>query len=202
MSGGPAVSSFGAELAEVGVTADSPWDLVNRRSAYPTAIPVLVAWLDKIDQTPNLSRPIREKFREGVVRSLAVKEARHSGVAAVLLREFRRPNASIDARWAVANSLAVVADASVFDELVELAADKRYGRSREMLMDALARADKLRAPSVLVELLEDDDVSGHAVVALARVGGPLEADAIEPFLEHPKAWIRREATKALKVMKR
>src|SRR5207248_6073886 len=59
--------TFVRELSAVGVSAQSPWDLVNTRQPYRLAIPVLVAWLDRVDV--DVPEDEREKFREGLVRS-------------------------------------------------------------------------------------------------------------------------------------
>jgi HEAT repeats len=186
--------AFVQELAEVGVSVESPWDLVNSRRSYRAAIPLLVEWLDRVDtEVPAHERP---RFREGLVRSLAVKDGR--GVAGpALLREFRRDEASWDYRWAVGNSLEVVADDSVLDGVVELAQERSYGRDREMVVLALARMKDPRAVDVLTELLDDDSVVGHAVIALGRLKAVRARPAIEHCLTHPQPWVRRKAKKAL-----
>lgn len=115
------------EIAEVGLEIESPWDLVNMRRSYRAAVPVLIAWLEHVDDEIQIGD--RMAFREALVRSLAVKEAR--GVAApALLREFRR-NDSPEYRWAVGNTLEVVVDDSVVDETAALAKDRSYGRDRQ-----------------------------------------------------------------------
>lgn len=50
----------------------------------------------------------------------------------------------------------------------------------------------------LIELPNDEEVAGHAVIALGQIRDPRAAQAFEPFLAHEKAWIRKEAKKALK----
>jgi HEAT repeat protein len=187
-------AAFVDELAEVGLAVESPWDLVNSRRSYRAAIPVLLDWLERADaEVPPRERA---KFREALVRGLAVKEAR--GVAApVLLREFRRADASFDYRWAVGNALEVVADDAVFDDVVELARDPSFGRDRQMVVLALARMKNPQAVEVLTELLDDDAVAGHAVIALGRLKAAQARPAIERFLEHPQPWVRKEAKKAL-----
>lgn len=187
--------AFVDELREVGCETGGPWDLVNQRTSYRPAVPVLLAWLDRVDE--DVPAHDRQKFREGLVRALGVKEARGGVAAAALVREFRRPKLDWSTRWAVANSLSVVADDSVFDDLVLLAKDRAYGRAREMLMPALARSDKTRAADVLVDLLDDDDLVGHAIGALGKVGARDARSAIERFLDHPKPWVRKEAKKVI-----
>lgn len=66
-------------------------------------------------------------------------------------------------RWAIANALAVVADASVFDELERFAKDRRYGTARQMLPQAIRTTGHPRRAEVLTDLLADPEVGGHAV---------------------------------------
>lgn len=186
-------AAFIEDMAEVGLEIESPWDLVNMRRSYRAAVPVLIAWLEQADD--EIPAGDRMAFREALVRSLAVKEAR--GVAApALLREFRR-DGSPEYRWAVGNTLEVVADDAVFDETAELARDRTYGRDRQMLVLALARMSDPRAVDVLTGLLDDESVAGHAVMALGRLKVPQARSAIEQCLDHPQPWVRKEAKKAL-----
>jgi HEAT repeat protein len=54
-----------------------------------------------------------------------------------------------------------------------------------------------RAVDVLIDLLDDDDVAGHAVVGLGKLRASKARQRVEEFLAHPKAWVRREAKRAL-----
>jgi hypothetical protein len=56
-----------AELKAVGVDVDSVWDLVNTDRPYPSALPVLLRYLEDGD--------LPDRVLEGVGRSLAVKPA-------------------------------------------------------------------------------------------------------------------------------
>jgi HEAT repeat protein len=89
----------------------------------------------------------------------------------------------------IGNALATLADDSITDELVELAQDRRDGRSREMLMDALARTKDDRALDALVELVDDDDVAGHAISALRRLGPRSSL----PYLERARPALERHS---------
>ena len=69
-------------------------------------------------------------------------------------------------RWVIGNALEGVGDDRYFDELVGLARDRHYGRDRQMIVLGLARSQRPEATDVLVELLNDSDVIGHAVSAV------------------------------------
>ena len=176
-----------AELCAVGVNVSSVYDLVNSKKRYREAIPVLVRLLDEVSD---------ESIREGIVRALTTKDAR--GVAdSALLREFRKPSAGKLFRWAVGNALSVVASDKDFDEIAKLVTDPSFGKAREMLAVALGNMKSPRASELAVQLLEDDEMAGHAIIALGKIGDPATRRAVEPFLTHDKAWIRKEAQRTL-----
>jgi HEAT repeat protein len=187
-------AAFLYELTKVGLSIQDPWDLVNSRRSHREAIPVLIEWLERAEYEVQADE--REKFREALVRSLAVKEAR--GVAApAMLREFRRSGVSSEYRWTIGNTLAVVADDSVFVDVVEVARDRSYGRDRQMVVLALARMKNPHTVDVLTEQLDDETVVGHALMALGQLKASQAEAAIEQCLRHPKPWVRKEAKKAL-----
>ncbi len=97
------------------------WDLVNAKRSYPTAIPVLSAYLQRVHH------PL---LREGIARALTVPEAR--GIAGrVILSELQRPpdQSPHSVRWVLANALTVVADETMADTIERLIANtNRPGR--------------------------------------------------------------------------
>lgn len=180
-------------LRQAGVDVSSVYDLVNTKDPYPQAIPVLVSLLHE---------EMEDHIKEGVVRALTVKEAR--GIAArPLIEEFLRntdyqnPKAYPSLKWAICNALSEVADDTVFDELVALIRDRRHGKAREMLALALAKVHDPRAADVLIGLLDDDEMAGHAILGLRKLRAAKARPYIEPFLNHPNTWIRNEAKKAM-----
>jgi PBS lyase HEAT-like repeat-containing protein len=182
-----------AELRAVGIKVDSVYDLVNSRRSYKEAIPALVRVLPSVQDT---------RIKEGVVRALAVKEAIGEDVARAMIREFEAIDPSAQPseqalKWAIADTLSVVARDPVFEKVTALVRDKQHGKAREMLAEALANMKDPRAVDVLVELLDDDQIAGHAIVALGKLKARAAEPAIERFLDHPKAWIRKEAKRAL-----
>jgi hypothetical protein len=177
-------------LRNVGVDIDDVWQLVESDLPSPTAIPFL---LEALTESP----PEDTEFREGVVRALSIKDARPVA-APILMHEMRRQQQHDDllVLWAFGNALSIVADDSVYDDIVALARDRSLGRAREMLMDALARMERVDATDVLLSLVDDEDVDGHAVVALARRGNaPVEV--FERFADDDRDWVRRAARRRL-----
>jgi HEAT repeat protein len=86
---------------------------------------------------------------------------------------------------------------SLSNEVIALARDRRYGRAREMLAVALGNMRHPRSTEVLVEMLDDEEMVGHALMGLRKLA-PVEArEAIERFVDHPKTWVRNEARRAV-----
>ncbi len=159
-------------------------DLYREPTDYRAGIPVLLKWLLLVD---NLD------VKWAIVDALAWKWTKPVA-ARPLIEEFRKaPMERWRFKWSIASALCEVADASVFDDLVELVRDKRRGRAREMLAVALAKTKDPRAVDVLIELLDDEEIAGHAVYAAL----PEARGALERFVDHPKTWVRNEAKRAL-----
>ena len=177
------------DLRQSGFAVESVADLYVEKLDYKEAVPVLLHWLPRISNSD---------VKQSIVRALSVRWAKPTA-AAPLIKEFR---AASDPRgngikWAIANTLSVVADDGVVESIVSLVRDKQHGKSREMLALALANMRCETVLPVLVELLEDKQVAGHAVIALGKLKAKGVRPLIEPFLQHKEAWVRREAKKAL-----
>jgi HEAT repeat protein len=184
------------QLSEVGWPVRSLAELVNTRRQYPEVVPVLTEWLESLDAT-DIRRLPRDV--EMAVRALAVPTARGTA-ARCLINLFRLvPESSTchHLRWAIGNTLEVVADGSVAHDMVALATDRRYGPARQMIVLGLGRLASDCADEVLIDLLEDDQVVGHAIMALRRRRATRAVAAITPLLRHPKPWVRTEAKKTL-----
>ncbi|MBO0803286.1 MAG: hypothetical protein J2P25_09475 [Nocardiopsaceae bacterium] len=185
-----------ADLRDAGCEVASIWDLVNAKYQYKNAIPVLIDWLENLDsRVPDVGRA---KLREGLTRALTVRAARPAAIP-VLLREFKAPPSQTDpgARWAVGNALSVVADDSVFDELAALVRERSYGTAPQMVVLSLGRSKNPAAGSLLVSLLDDDDVLLQALSALGRLKPAGARPAVEKLLDHPRAPVRKAAKQAL-----
>lgn len=184
------------DLREAGVPVSDVWELVNARVQYQAAIPVLIDWLRDFDA--RVRGPGRSGVREGLVRALTVPAARPAA-APVLIGEFKKASDYSDTGlgWVIGNALSVVAGDSVFGQIAELAADRRYGRARQMIVWGLGRSKHPGAVPLLIGLLDDPDVVAHAVMALGKLKPTGVRPPVERLLDHPQALVRREAKKAL-----
>jgi len=182
-----------AELAESGVEVERLSQLIKEPIDYRPGISVLLKWLPLVD---NLA------VKRTLVQVLTVKWARPVAAHPLIEEYLKVPIDTVDDmsmlfKWEIGSALSVVADASVFDEVVALVRDRRHGWARQMLAVALGNMKDPRVVGVLIDLLDDEEVAGHALVALRKLA-PVEArGAIERFVDHPKTWVRNEARRAV-----
>ena len=59
-----------------------------------------------------------------------------------------------------------------------------------------------KSKKILISLLDDDDVDGHAIAALSKFKDIELIKYIEPFLNHKMTWKRNEAKKAIKKLEK
>jgi len=177
------------DLAQIGFHLEWISDLFNRKYDYREAIPVLMDWLPLVEN---------KDIKEEIVRALSVPWAKPRA-ASLLIHEFKKADNSeeLSLKWAIGNALAVVADDSVFSEIVELVRDRQHGRAREMLAVSLGNMSNPGAVDVLIELLDNNDLVGHVLMGLSKLKAEKARAKIETFLTHPTAWVRSTAKKAL-----
>jgi len=178
-----------AKLNEAGYEVGSLAELRHSGVRYRKAVPIMTAALSETTETKTLME---------LVRALSVPWAKPEATGS-LVDLFRRVDDStgLGLRWAVGNALDVTWDDARFDDLVDLARDRSYGRAREMVVLGLARSKRPEAGGVLIELLDDADVNGHAVKALRKLKLPAARRGLERMLGDDRAWVRREAERAL-----
>ena len=83
----------------------------------------------------------------------------------------------------------------LFTAVRSLCFEERFGKGRESFVMLLGRYGGSAQIPTLIKLLEDPDVSGHAVYALRLLGAAEATDNVRPFLNSPKTWVRKQAEK-------
>jgi HEAT repeat protein len=179
------------DLNNIGVQISSIWDLVNGPNDYDHALPVL---LKHLQSTTN------SKLKEGIVRALGVKG--FDSACEPLIKEYRKVDSKVD-KWAIGNTLSIIATKEVLDDLIEIMDDESYGANRQMIANALGRIGSQKSIPVLIKSLEDASVRGHAVGALGKIADDsITIEKIQPFLKHKMRWIRKAAKVAIDRIKK
>jgi len=172
---------------------------------YARAAPILIEWLPRIDE-PSVV--------EAIARSLTGERAARGEGPRRLMVAFRRMSDEYPDRtvaWAIGNALSTLTGPADADGVIELLCDRRYGTARQMLCDALTRTHDPRATEIMIDLIDDDDINGHAILALRRLGNwkvipdtPRALPRLERVLERSTSGIlaKKQARKALEVIAR
>jgi HEAT repeat protein len=173
--------SSGYDVASIEALAQSP--------VYKNAVPILVKWLPEI---ANL------RVKNSIVRALSVRWAKPYAVGALLAEFHSTPDsANVGLKWAIGSALEGLVSDENFDDIVELVKEKRHGIARQMLASALGKMKNPKAVDVLICLLDDDDVVGHALTSLKKLKAKQAQTHIERLINHPNAWVRKVAKQAL-----
>lgn len=176
-----------------GISITSIFDLVNGRATYTQAIPVLISFVKS-----GLRDPL---IMEGVVRALTIKEAKGSANEPLLELFNRTSKTDTSLRWAIGNAFKTILLPQDKGSILQIIKDKENGVSRQEFVSCLAKIKSSEADDLLVTLLDDADVSAHALEALRKKRSSLGIEKAKLLLEHPKTVIRKEAQKYLKSLK-
>lgn len=178
------------ELKDIGIEVEDIYDLVNTKNPYPGAIPVLIRYLKKGIEDP--------KLKQGILRALAVPEAKGK-IGSLLIEEFYKiPADNMLLRWVIGNTMEVVITNEDIDEVAKIVSDKKNGMSRQMFVLALGKITSKKSEDVLIQVLDDEEITPHALEALGKLKSRKAKGKIMELTKHPKALIRKEANKALK----
>ena len=173
-------------LLKVGISVNDIWDLVNTKESYPEAIPVLT----------NLLRTeiLDDRSKEGIVRALAVKEAKGK-IGKVLIDEFHKTPKEKKATlgWAIGNTFEVIVTRDDLEGVLEIVKNKENGMAREMFVLALGKIKCEQSEDVLIDLLDDDGVVRHALSALGKLKSLKAKGKISQLLYHPSSVVRKKA---------
>lgn len=88
--------------------------------------------------------------------------------------------------------------AKIWNSIEALCADTRLGKGRESFTMLLGQYGGPQRVPVLMTLLADPEVQGHALYALRLLGSPDGVEVAEKLLGSGRAWVRAEAKKYLR----
>lgn len=206
------------QLAEAGYQLKGLSDLRHQGKPWESALPILLNWLPKIDD-PDV--------KEDIVRCLSVPWVGNKATPE-LIAEFkvysqilRRPSnpwvgkqlrdtpveekklgVAYSLAWAIGNALSIVDVGGFEKQIIELCRNSRYGRARQMIVFGLGRLRDPQAEETALELLADEDVKLHAIIALGKMKSKRALFELERLLPDKSPGISREARKAItKIMR-
>ncbi|WP_185218131.1 hypothetical protein [Sphingobacterium mizutaii] len=150
------------ELADLGIKINSIWDLVNSKSKYPKAIPVLMKYLPLVNYVRN---------KEGIVRALTVPEAKGLVVQLLVKEYMQLPIDKENLRWVIGNAVNATITESEVANIFPIVLNKENGLSRQMFVTALGKIKTDNVKNVLLQLSNDDDkvIRDEAKKALKKV---------------------------------
>lgn len=178
------------DLKQRGYIINSVNELLKLSHKERELVPYLLELLDDLSD---------ETDKEFVVRCLGVKG--FTEVIPKLLTEFKSAKNNYY-RWAIANSINIIHSMTIEKELIELSSNKKYGTGRQMLVLSLGEYKSDLTLNCLVNLLNDEEVIGHALQALGKCGNPEVLSDIEMYCNSENNWIKKTAIKAAKKIRR
>ena len=177
-------------LRQRGYSISSINDLMRLSSKERELIPFLTGVLERFTD---------ENDKEFIVRCLGVKGFRE--IIPKLLEEFKTAKGN-SYRWAIANSINIIHDMTIEQELITLSGNKKYGTGRQMLVLSLGCYKTDSSIKCLRGLLQDEEVRGHALRALGKCGNSEVLPDIEKYCDSDNRWIRKEALNAAEKIRR
>lgn len=150
------------ELADVGIDIVTIWDLVNTKSKYPKAIPILIK---------HLQLNYSDRVKEGIVRALTVPEAKGLVVPLLLKEYLQLPNDKENLKWVIGNAVNVTITKNEVVDIFPIVLNKENGLSRQMFVAALGKIKADNVKEVLLRLVNDDDkvIRDEAKKALKKI---------------------------------
>ena len=177
-------------LRKRGYSINSINDLMRLSSKERELIPFLSGLLEQFTD---------ENDKEFIVRCLGVKGFQE--IISKLLEEFKTAKGN-SYRWAIANSINIIHDMTIEQELITLSENKKYGTGRQMLVLSLGCYKTDSSIKCLRGLLQDEEVRVHALRALGKCGNSEVLPDIEKYCDSDNRWIRKEALNAADKIRR
>lgn len=174
-----------SEVRDLGYSISSIEELKKIDNKNKDVIPIILRHLSQITDINH---------KEFLVRCLGVKG--FNIASNPLINEFKN-SSNNTYKWAIGNSLSLILDKSSLSDLLEIATVKKHGTARQMIVDGLGKFKDKKVIPVLLGLLEDKDVQGHALSALSKFKDTELITYIKPFVNHEITWIRNTAKRAI-----
>jgi hypothetical protein len=184
----PETLNIAADLAAVGIDVEDAWDINPAQTPnYRNAIPVLTQWLSKATEPQNL-QSLAHALHHPSAKKLALKP-----LIDLFTDTASHPLEDKQWRWSVGDTIGTLWDDRYFDDLSSIVTDRSYGMERQMIVEGMGRSKLPAAVDVLISVLDDPEVEGHALSALRRLRTERARPYFDERLNHEIEWIRKEA---------
>lgn len=189
-----------AELDAAGIPEHTIFALVNSDLDFPQAVPIMVDWLEHLDERVPAGEP-REAWRWALLRNLITKHARGNQRAfdVVLDQFYADPPLATGERESAILALLAIATPAQFDQMAALIAHLTGVEARWHVVSWLSTVKTPAAVALATGLLTDPDpaVRYQAVRALIRQRARGVRSTVAALLDDVEPDVRREAEKAL-----
>jgi HEAT repeat protein len=168
-------------------------ELIHTSKSYSDLIPVLIDLL-KSEVFSDLDT------RGAIVRALTVKEARKTEATDVMIKEYNelKDKDGVEYGWELGNAIGFTMGSQHADAVIKIVKNKNNGASRQMLVHFMSRLkNNEKVVDVLIDLVNDKDVTGHALRALGNLRAEKARAKIESRTNDPWPFFRKEAKNAL-----
>lgn len=213
-----------SELNNAGFPVEWVSDITRLGVRYDSAIPILIDWLGKSDNKSvkaSIARVLSMPSIAGidVVMAHEYRNTKHYRSVRDVIgydtidaaiedgREVEPTSELFEAidtetlREALANALEITATTTVANDLLEFAEDKDFGKSRQLIALALAKIPGPRSVTVLISLIDNQEICPFALTALGKLRAPEAAEAIAKCANSQVPEIAKAATAALKKLR-
>ncbi|WP_099222559.1 HEAT repeat domain-containing protein [Mycobacterium persicum] len=184
------------ELNAAGIPEDTIFQLVNSRYDYPQAVPIMVDWLQNLDERIPAEED-RRAWRVALIRNLITKNAKGNRVAAdILFHQFDidPPLSGLELE-VTGFALAEVCDGSDFPRVAALLRSGKDFSTKFELVRWLGRFKTEEAKELVVSQLADPTTRAAAMAALVRQRATGVRVTVARYL-NDEVW-RKEAQKTL-----
>ena len=115
-----------------------------------------------------------------------------------LILQMFESNKKTDTLWDYGDLLYRIRRYKYLPQYLKIIENKSYGINRQMVVLLVGKSKKPEVIPVLKRLLDDKDVYGHALEALANFKGDEIQEIMERYTDHNVTWIRNKAKRYLK----
>lgn len=186
------------ELDEAGIAEDTVWQLVNSKTDYPQAVPIMVDWLQHLDERVPPGED-QNTLREGLIRNLITKHAKGNRAAIDVLfhqLEIDPPLGRFELE-PVGYALFEILDRSDFPRVAEVIRSERDFPTKPDLVQWLGQFKTEEAKELAVNQLKNPGTRIQAMRALVRQKATGVRDAVAEYLDNEHKVFRKEARKTL-----